>query len=290
MNNKILIIGANGMLGSSLLRYLSKEATLEVLGTVRSLEAEKLLSCQGYSNTIREVDIIDFHTLRSVVMKFKPAYVLNCVGVIKQLEQSKAPVPSIEINSLFPHRIAKVCDEVGARLIHFSTDCVFSGIKGMYVESDIPDATDLYGRSKLLGEVDYGKHLTLRTSIIGHELGKAVSFVDWFLRQKGSVNGYRNAVFSGMPTVYVAEFLQKYVFGFDVFGLYHLGVDSIDKYSLLKLIGEHYEVSTDILPYDDFKIDRSLNSERLNSVTNFVPPSWDTLIQRMRREYLEYFA
>ena len=290
MNNKILIIGANGMLGSSLLRYLSKEATLEVLGTVRSLEAEKLLSCQGYSNTIREVDIIDFHTLRSVVMKFKPAYVLNCVGVIKQLEQSKAPVPSIEINSLFPHRIAKVCDEVGARLIHFSTDCVFSGIKGMYVESDIPDATDLYGRSKLLGEVDYGKHLTLRTSIIGHELGKAVSLVDWFLRQKGSVNGYRNAVFSGMPTVYVAEFLQKYVFGFDVFGLYHLGVDSIDKYSLLKLIGEHYEVSTDILPYDDFKIDRSLNSERLNSVTNFVPPSWDTLIQRMRREYLEYFA
>lgn len=290
MNNKILIIGANGMLGSSLLRYLSKEATLEVLGTVRSLEAEKLLSCQGYNNTIREVDIIDFHTLRSVVMKFKPAYVLNCVGVIKQLEQSKAPVPSIEINSLFPHRIAKVCDEVGARLIHFSTDCVFSGIKGMYVESDIPDATDLYGRSKLLGEVDYGKHLTLRTSIIGHELGKAVSLVDWFLRQKGSVNGYRNAVFSGMPTVYVAEFLQKYVFGFDVFGLYHLGVDSIDKYSLLKLIGEHYEVSTDILPYDDFKIDRSLNSERLNSVTNFVPPSWDTLIQRMRREYLEYFA
>ena len=290
MNNKILIIGANGMLGGSLLRYLSKEATLEVLGTVRSLEAEKLLSCQGYSNTIREVDIIDFHTLRSVVMKFKPAYVLNCVGVIKQLEQSKAPVPSIEINSLFPHRIAKVCDEVGARLIHFSTDCVFSGIKGMYVESDIPDATDLYGRSKLLGEVDYGKHLTLRTSIIGHELGKAVSLVDWFLRQKGSVNGYRNAVFSGMPTVYVAEFLQKYVFGFDVFGLYHLGVDSIDKYSLLKLIGEHYEVSTDILPYDDFKIDRSLNSERLNSVTNFVPPSWDTLIQRMRREYLEYFA
>ena len=278
------------MLGSSLLRYLSKEATLEVLGTVRSLEAEKLLSCQGYNNTIREVDIIDFHTLRSVVMKFKPAYVLNCVGVIKQLEQSKAPVPSIEINSLFPHRIAKVCDEVGARLIHFSTDCVFSGIKGMYVESDIPDATDLYGRSKLLGEVDYGKHLTLRTSIIGHELGKAVSLVDWFLRQKGSVNGYRNAVFSGMPTVYVAEFLQKYVFGFDVFGLYHLGVDSIDKYSLLKLIGEHYEVSTDILPYDDFKIDRSLNSERLNSVTNFVPPSWDTLIQRMRREYLEYFA
>ena len=278
------------MLGGSLLRYLSKEATLEVLGTVRSLEAEKLLSCQGYNNTIREVDIIDFHTLRSVVMKFKPAYVLNCVGVIKQLEQSKAPVPSIEINSLFPHRIAKVCDEVGARLIHFSTDCVFSGIKGMYVESDIPDATDLYGRSKLLGEVDYGKHLTLRTSIIGHELGKAVSLVDWFLRQKGSVNGYRNAVFSGMPTVYVAEFLQKYVFGFDVFGLYHLGVDSIDKYSLLKLIGEHYEVSTDILPYDDFKIDRSLNSERLNSVTNFVPPSWDTLIQRMRREYLEYFA
>jgi dTDP-4-dehydrorhamnose reductase len=199
-------------------------------------------------------------------------------------------VPSIEINSLLPHKLADACTDVGARLIHFSTDCVFSGSRGAYSETDTPDATDLYGRSKLLGEVDYGPHLTLRTSIIGHELDKAVSLVDWFLHNEGPISGYVNAVFSGMPTVYIAEFLRAHVFCGELRGLYHLSVEPINKYKLLCLIKDQYGLSTEISPYEDFRIDRSLNSEKLRSATGFVSPAWEDLITKMREEYLEYFV
>ena len=173
MSNRILVVGANGMLGGSLFRYLSKIPAFEVLGTVRSTEAKFALDQQGFAKIASGVDVTDFQTITKVISDFKPNYVLNCVGVIKQLDASRAPVPSIQINSLLPHQLANACDEADAKLIHFSTDCVFSGLAGSYKESDTPDATDLYGRSKLLGEVDYGPHLTLRTSIIGHELAKS---------------------------------------------------------------------------------------------------------------------
>jgi dTDP-4-dehydrorhamnose reductase len=290
MSNRVLVVGANGMLGGSLFRYLSKLHGFEVLGTVRSLEAKSALNQQGFENTVSGVDITDFQTISSVISDFRPDYVLNCVGVIKQLDASKAPVPSITINSLLPHQLAESCDKFDAKLVHFSTDCVFLGRSGLYNESDTPDAADLYGRSKLLGEVDYGSHLTLRTSIIGHELGKSVSLVDWFLSQHGAVKGYRKAIFSGMPTVFVAEFLKDHVFGKNVSGLYHLSVDPIDKNTLLQLINDAYLTGAEITPCDDLVIDRSLNSDALRAITGFKPPPWPQLIQKMREEYLEYFA
>lgn len=290
MSNRILVVGANGMLGGSLFRYLSKQPGYEVLGTVRSLEAQSALNQQGFENTVSGVDVTDFQLISSVIGDFRPHYVLNCVGVIKQLDASKAPIPSITINSLLPHQLAESCDRFDARLVHFSTDCVFLGRGGLYKESDNPDATDLYGRSKLLGEVDYGRHLTLRTSIIGHELGKSISLVDWFLSQDGAVKGYRKAIFSGMPTICVAEFLKDHVFGKEISGLYHFSVDPIDKYTLLKLINDAYVTRTEITPFDDFVIDRSLNSDALRDVTGFTPPPWPNLIKKMREEYLEYFV
>ncbi len=290
MSNRILVVGANGMLGGSLFRYLSKIPAFEVLGTVRSTEAKFALDQQGFAKIASGVDVTDFQTITKVISDFKPNYVLNCVGVIKQLDASRAPVPSIQINSLLPHQLANVCDEADAKLIHFSTDCVFSGLAGSYKESDTPDATDLYGRSKLLGEVDYGPHLTLRTSIIGHELAKSLSLVDWFLSQNVSATGYRKAIFSGMPTIYVAEFLKHYVFGKELNGLYHLSVDSIDKYTLLQLINDAYSTGIKIIPVDDFVIDRSLNSDALKAIVDFKPPAWPELVNKMREEYLEYFA
>ena len=287
---KTLIIGANGMLGGSLIRCLSKDPTLEVVGTIRGSAASKSLGNQGVYNLIEGIDVADFSSVKKVLKDFGPAYVLNCVGIIKQLKDSKSPVLSIEINSLLPHKLADACNDVGARLIHFSTDCVFSGSKGAYSEKDTPDATDLYGRSKLLGEVDYGPHLTLRTSIIGHELDKAVSLVDWFLQNEGPVNGYVNAVFSGMPTVYVSEFLRAHVFGSELRGLYHLSVEPINKHKLLCLIKDEYGLSTEISPYADFCIDRSLSSGKLRAATGFVYPTWENLIRKMREEYLEYFV
>lgn len=288
MSNKVLVVGANGMLGGSLFRYLSKLPEYEVLGTVRRSEANIALNKQGFNNIVSGVDVEDFQTISSVIRDFRPSYVLNCVGVIKQLDASKAPIPSITINSLLPHQLADSCDKIDAQLVHFSTDCVFLGQGGLYTEFDRPDAVDLYGRSKLLGEVDYGPHLTLRTSIIGHELGKSLSLVDWFLSQQGSVKGYRKAIFSGMPTVFVAEFLKDHVFGKKVSGLYHLSVDPIDKYTLLQLINDVYLRGTDITPCDDLVIDRSLNSDALRDLTGFTPPSWPNLIKKMREEYLEY--
>ncbi|MDD7805848.1 MAG: SDR family oxidoreductase [Endozoicomonas sp. (ex Botrylloides leachii)] len=290
MSNKVLVVGANGMLGGSLFRYLSKLPGYEVLGTVRSSAAKSALSQQGFSNTVFGVDVTDLQSISSIIGNFRPHYVLNCVGIIKQLDASKAPIPSITINSLLPHQLAELCDTCDARLVHFSTDCVFLGRSGLYKESDNPDAADLYGRSKLLGEVDYGRHLTLRTSIIGHELGKSLSLVDWFLSQNSPIKGYRKAIFSGMPTICVAEFLNDHVFGKELSGLYHLSVEPIDKNRLLQLINNAYSIGIEIIPFDDFVIDRSLNSDALRAVTGFKPLPWPQLINKMREEYLEYFA
>lgn len=290
MNSRILIVGANGMLGGSLFRYLSNVSEFEVLGTVRGRDAEAALIRQGFTNLVSGVDVNNFKTISEVIADFRPHYVLNCIGIIKQLDASKVPIPSIKINSLLPHQLAEFCDTVQSKLVHFSTDCVFSGQGSLYKETDIPDATDLYGRSKLLGEVRYGVHLTLRTSIIGHELGKSLSLVDWFLSQTCAVNGYRKAIFSGLPTVYIAEFLKDYVIGKDLAGLYHLSVEPIDKYTLLNVIKDTYAVGVDINPFDDFVIDRSLNADSLKRDTGFVSPSWSQLIKKMREEYLEYFA
>lgn len=288
--NKILVIGANGMLGGSLFRYFSAESNHEVLGTVRSSDAQSVIEQQGFKNTVCGIDVSDQNCLDRVITEFQPNYVFNCVGVIKQLDASKLPVSSIEINSLLPHQLAVFCDRIGAKLIHFSTDCVFSGSKGNYLESDVPDAFDLYGRSKLLGEVDYGNHLTLRTSIIGHELGKSLSLIDWFLSQTDEVNGYSRAVFSGLPTVCVAEFLDRYVVGkSSPSELMHLSVEPIDKFALLKLVGQVYGVTTKINEFSDFEIDRSLNSSKLRKSVGFKPDSWANMIEKMHNEYQQYF-
>ena len=290
MNNRILVIGANGMLGGSVFRYLTRNPKFQVLGTVRSPVAKDALMRQGFDNIVSNLDVVDLSGVASVIREFEPDYVLNCVGVIKQLDQAKSPIALVRLNSLFPHQLAQECEQAGAKLIHFSTDCVFSGKVGGYHESDVPDAADLYGRSKLLGEIAYGPNLTLRTSIIGHELSSAHSLVDWFLSQSGQVNGYRRAVFSGLPTVCVAEFLEKYVFGTRLRGLLHLASSPIDKYSLLSLINDAYSLEKDIVPFDEFEIDRSLSSTSLTAATDFKCPAWPELIKKMREEYLAYFV
>ena len=161
----------------------------------------------------------------------------------------------------------------------------------MYSEKDIPDATDLYGRSKLLGEVDYDNHLTLRTSIIGHELKKSLSLVNWFLNNKEKVSGYSRAVFSGMPTIYLAEFLDKFIIEKkkNISGLYHLSVDPIDKFNLLNLIKMNYNLDIQIDNNPNIVINRSLNSDKLRKDVDFTPPNWAFLIETMYDEYKKYF-
>lgn len=289
MSKKILILGANGMLGGSLHRYFT-DTENSVVGTVRSNSTLKQLADMGFENIISGIDVTDYEVLENTIFELNPDYVFNCVGLIKQLSQSKLPVPAIVINSLLPHKLAEICTKYDSRLVHFSTDCVFSGSTGGYIESSLPDATDLYGRSKLLGEVSYDKHLTLRTSIIGHELNSNVSLVDWFLSQTDTVKGFSNAIFSGLPTCYVAEFLDRYVIcDPNLSGMYHLGAEPIDKYSLLLLIKNKYNIALDVIDYPNFTIDRSLNSDSLRDLINFQPPTWPDLIEKMHYEFTRHF-
>jgi len=212
----------------------------------------------------------------------KPDFVVNCVGIVKQLPQSNDPLAVLPINSLLPHRLARLCEIVGARLVHLSSDCVFSGKKGSYLESGVPDATDLYGRSKLLGEVDYPHAITLRTSLIGHELQGARGLVNWFLTQEGSVRGFTKAIFSGLPTVEIARVIEEHVLPHpELHGVYHLSADPISKYDLLSTVKDVYGKQIEIIPDDSLAIDRSLDSTRFQEATGFVSKPWYELVQAM---------
>ena len=279
---KILILGASGMLGSTLLRYLSSQSNIDVYGTARSFHSVGTLPKALYAHLKLNVDVENADHLLKVFSDVRPDVVLNCVGIVKQLSEADDPLTAIPINSLLPHRLAKLCAASGARLIHFSTDCVFLGSKGMYKESDFPDATDLYGRSKLMGEVDYPNAITLRTSLIGHELSGNRSLVSWFLSQSGSIKGFRRAIFSGLPTVEIARVVHEHVLpNTDLCGLYHLSVDPISKFDLLRLVADVYGKSIEIIPDHQLVIDRSLDSSRFRAATGFSPQHWSEMVQAM---------
>lgn len=273
------------MLGYSIFSNLSDSNDLDVYGTIRSMNGVEEFF-PSTDKLILNVDIKKFHTLEGALRRVNPDVVINCIGLIKQHYASKQHVEAVEVNALLPHKIALLCDTFDARLIHFSTDCVFDGKTGSYTEKDLPTATDLYGKSKCLGEVDYGNHITLRTSIIGHELKSSVSLVDWFLCQEGSVNGFSKAVFSGLPTAYVAKVVEDFVLpNSSLSGLYQLSADPIDKYSLISKVSQVYGKEIDIKKFEGFVIDRSLDSSKFRKETGFVPPNWDELVKFMYRDY-----
>ncbi len=279
---KILVLGATGMLGSTLFRYLSEDKNFSVYGTAREGRALQHFSKTLASQLIIGVDVANNESLLDVFTKIKPDVVVNCIGLVKQLAESKDPLLAISINALLPHRLAALCKTGGARLIQISTDCVFSGTKGGYLESDFPDADDLYGRSKFLGEVDYPHAVTLRTSIIGHELSGQKSLINWFLAQQGSVNGFTHAVFSGFPTIELATIIRKFVIPRpEMRGLYHVASRPINKYDLLNCVAKNYRKSIDIVPTNSLVIDRSLNADRFNAETGYIAPEWSELVERM---------
>ncbi|OEE39767.1 dTDP-4-dehydrorhamnose reductase family protein [Vibrio anguillarum] len=285
---KVLVIGASGMLGYSLFSNLHENKELSVFGTIRANQPSEHF--QGFEeNIFTSVDVDDFSTIEHVVESLKPQLVLNCVGLIKQNDIAKNHVAAISINALLPHKLAALCDTVSAKLIHFSTDCVFTGKQGMYTEESAPDSFDLYGLSKKLGEVEYGNHLTLRTSIIGHELSSNLSLIDWFLSQEGQVRGFSKAIFSGLPTCYIAKMLSEKIFNSDVKGLYHLSVDPIDKYTLLKLVSNSYKKNILINPDDTLHIDRSLDSTKLRTEIDFTPPHWEELVDYMHADFVKRY-
>jgi dTDP-4-dehydrorhamnose reductase len=280
---KVLVLGATGMLGNAVLRLFAKSAGYEVVGSARSSSALQLLASELSDRLICGVDVENMDSLISLFAQARPDVVINCIGLVKQLAEANDPLAALPINALLPHRLARLCDVAGARLVHMSTDCVFSGAKGMYTEADVSDAKDLYGRSKYLGEVDYPHAITLRTSIIGHELDGAHSLVGWFLAQQDSARGFRRAIFSGLPTVELARVIRDHVLPHpELHGLYHVSAEPINKFDLLTLIADAYGKKINIIADDKLVIDRSLDSTVFRAATGYQPHPWPELVRRMR--------
>lgn len=278
------MLGASGMLGNAVLRWFAQDEGFDVFGSVRSMGPVKgLQTAVPRAQFVAGVDVESLDSLTRLFAQVQPELVINCIGVVKQLAEADDALTAIPINALLPHRLARLCQVAGARLIHVSTDCVFSGARGNYTEQDEPDAQDLYGRSKLLGEVDYDNAITLRTSIIGHELNSAHGLIGWFLAQTGPVRGFRKAIFSGLPTVELARVMQQHVIPRpELRGTYHVSAAPINKHELLTLVAQTYGRDNTITPDDKLVIDRSLDSSRFRAATTYQPPSWPELVQRMR--------
>lgn len=279
---RILVLGASGMLGNAMIRVLSEKADWQVHGTVRSESSKRYFRPDIAGRLLSGVDVEQNDSLTQAFIRIRPDAVINCVGLVKQLADADDPLQAIPINSLLPHRLSRLCELSGARLVHMSTDCVFAGDRGGYRESDPSDAKDLYGRSKFLGETAYPHTITLRTSIIGHELQSAQGLVGWFLSQQERCNGYTRAIFSGLPTVALAQVVRDIVIPrTGLSGVYHVAAQPISKYDLLKLIAKVYGKTIEITPSDQLVIDRSLNADRFRDATGYVAPSWPELIELM---------
>lgn len=287
---KILIAGGTGMLGHKLIQVFG-DLGFDVYATTRG--SEKALEKYGLLDAERVfsgVDVDDFQNFEDVLRHLRPDAVINSVGVIKQLPEAEDFDVTLGINSIFPQRTARVAEKYAFKFINISTDCVFSGKKGNYIEEDISDAEDLYGKSKFLGEVAGRNCLTLRTSIIGRELQTSHSLLEWFLSRDGHhVRGYTNAVYTGFPTRTLGEIIAGIIEnqpGLE--GVYHVSSDPISKYDLLVLIREKFGLDIEIEPFADFYMDRSLDSSKFRKITGFKPSSWDEMIRKMAADQTPY--
>lgn len=280
---RVLVLGASGMLGSAVFREFDGHAPHDVWGLVRSEAFLPYFSPAQQRRILSGVDVLDDVALRAAFERVRPDVVINCVGLIKQKEHVEDPLVVLPINAMLPHRLASLCAPGNVRLMHISTDCVFSGRKGMYTEDDPSDAEDLYGKSKYIGELRDAAHaVTLRTSIVGRELNSSRALVDWFLAQQGAVHGFRRSIFSGMTTIELARVMRDVVLpDASLHGLYHVSSAPISKFDLLKLVAAQYGKTIDVLPDDALVIDRSLDSSRFRQATGYQAPSWESMVRVM---------
>jgi dTDP-4-dehydrorhamnose reductase len=286
---RLLVLGGTGMLGHKL--WQQADGPLDAWATIRGEELSG--PAAAVLDPERVVPNVSAESPESVVRALERSgadAVVNCIGIVKQSSAASDPVPSVMVNSLFPHQVAALCRERGVRFIHVSTDCVFSGSRGQYTENDNPDADDLYGRSKLLGEAKGPGSLTLRTSIIGRELESSFGLVEWFLGEVGGrVRGFEKAIFSGFTTIALSSILMQVLTGHpELEGLWHVSAEPIDKDRLLRMLRDAYEVEIDIDTDESVVIDRSLDSGRFRNATGWMPSGWQQMIEEMAADPTPY--
>jgi len=282
---RLLILGGSGMLGHQLWRSLHAQHDIWV--TLRRPAADFApYHLFDEAKSIQVDDITDDATLGQALAQAKPDAVINCVGLIKQRDEASDEALTVRVNAEFPHRLAKRCGETGARLIHFSTDCVFAGTRGNYTEDDPADATDLYGQSKHRGEVTGPQCVSLRTSVIGHELGTNLALLDWFISQRSqTINGFKKAIYSGFTTLEMARIIERILTRHPrLSGLWHVASEPISKFDLLQLCREKLGWEGIIEPNDEFVCDRSLNGDRFNEATGYKPPGWQAMISELAQQ------
>ena len=279
---KVLVLGANGMLGHKVCQILG--LTHEVFAT-SARTVPNLSDMTGVENDhlITGVNALDLSTVERVMDRVRPDFVVNSIGVVKKTLMDDGASTAVEVNSVLPQALSEFSKRYNYKLIHISTDCVFSGDSGMYVESDSADARDLYGRSKLMGETELQNALVLRTSIVGRELGRQHGLLEWLLAQSpGPVSGYTQAYFSGIPTVTLAKLIDQIITTqSELSGCFHVASNRISKFDLLNLISAKFENRWEIYPSDEVVIDRSLNGSLFKGVTKIDIPMWSALIKEL---------
>ena len=285
----MLILGSTGLLGNTLTKYFLLKEDYDVFGTIRDYSKLEFFKKKYHKNFLIIKNILDYDEIKKVLKNIKPDILINCLGITNKetLLNPNQIENCICINSLFPHKLQGICSELGTRLIHLSSDCIFSGKKGFYTENDIPDPPDIYGKSKLLGELNYENTLTIRKSVIGHELESSKGLLEWFLAQKNFVYGYKNVIFSGITVLELAKVIDEYILPrSDLKGVLNLAGESISKFDLLKIIADIYKKSVEIIPNEAIKINRTLNGSQFNNLTGYKMKSWSSLIKSMHEFYL----
>lgn len=286
---KVLVLGGSGLLGHKLAQVFSSQ--FETFATFHgSFDKYRGLDAFNGVQVVENIEAQDLESVGRALADARPDAIVNAIGVTKHVPDVANTIKTIAINSLLPHQLAEIAANQNARLICISTDCVFSGKKGNYLETDASDATDLYGKSKNLGEVIGGDCLTIRTSIVGRELFTQNSLVEWFLSNRGGrVKGFKKATFSGFPTLTLAKIIADLIANRpDLRGLYHVSSEPINKFDLLQLINDEMGAGIELEADTEFVIDRSLDSTKFRSETGFVPPTWPEMVRAMADDARSY--
>lgn len=268
---KVLVLGGRGMAGHVITAYFQEKPQYNVFYTSRDREDKSVMN----------LDVTNSTNLEKIIDAIKPDIIINCIGILNDHANNNTKL-AFQVNSLLPHQLVKLTDRYNGKLVHISTDCVFSGIKGDYTEADIPDGASIYAQSKQLGEIISDKHLTIRTSIIGPELKKdGIGLFLWFMNQKGKINGYEKVLWNGVTTLELAKAVEAMIQN-NITGLFHLGSEKkISKFELLKLMQKIFEkTDVEIIPDSHPVLDRTIKNTRTDF--QYAIPTYEKMLVELR--------